>query len=77
LLLATAPPLDEVRQWKGRVAASYRADLASDPVFAPLVRDNEPASDLRGTVRERYFCRGATGPGWVLGWRCRPPQGLS
>jgi flavin-dependent dehydrogenase len=66
LLLATAPPLEQLQHWKGQVAASYRADLASDPVLAPLVKDNEPAGELRGTLKERYFFREATGPGWVL-----------
>jgi len=40
--------------------------LLSDPVTAPLVDNNTPDSDVRGTVKERYFFRQSAGPGWVL-----------
>lgn len=66
LLLGTAPLKEIAKDWKTDVKAAYRADLASDPVIAPIIQGNEPAEEIRGTVSERYFFRQAAGPGWVL-----------
>ncbi|HEX2190742.1 MAG TPA: NAD(P)/FAD-dependent oxidoreductase [Longimicrobiaceae bacterium] len=66
LLLGTLPPLEAARRWRSDLPAAYSADLASDPVMGPLVRDNAPAGEIRGTLRDRYFFREAFGPGWAL-----------
>jgi menaquinone-9 beta-reductase len=66
LLIGSAPPVSEVGNWRHGAAAALTRDLLTDPVTAPLVDNNPPDGDVRGTVKERYFFRQSAGPGWVL-----------
>jgi flavin-dependent dehydrogenase len=66
LLLGTSPPLDTAKVWKKDLKTYYRADLSCDASILPLIENNEPASQIRGTVSERYYFRKAVGPGWAL-----------
>ena len=66
LLLGSAPLKESAKAWKQDLKAAYRADLSCDPIIRPLIEDNEPAEEIRGTLSERYFFREAAGPGWVL-----------
>jgi flavin-dependent dehydrogenase len=66
LLIGSLPPVDKALGWRGDPLAALVADLSSDPVTGPLVEGRDPDGPVRGTVRERYFFRRATGPGWVL-----------
>ncbi len=66
LLIGSAPPVSEVALWRGDATATLTRDLLSDPITAPLVENNPPVGDIRGTIKERYFFRQSAGPGWVL-----------
>lgn len=66
LLIGSAPPISEIARWRQDAASALTRDLLSDPVTAPLVDNNTPDGDVRGTVKERYFFRQSAGPGWVL-----------
>ncbi len=66
LLLGTMPPLDTARGWRGDHESGYLEDLRSDPVFEPLVAGGKRASNVVGTVSERFFFRRSAGPGWAL-----------
>jgi menaquinone-9 beta-reductase len=66
LLIGSAPPVAEVAAWRHDPAATLTRDLLSDPLTAPLVDNNPPDGDIRGTIKERYFFRQSAGPGWVL-----------
>lgn len=66
LLVGSLPPVSEVARWKADPLAALTADVAADPVVAPIVSNRAPASDVRGTVKERYFFRRGAGTGWVL-----------
>jgi flavin-dependent dehydrogenase len=66
LLIASAPPVSEIGQWRQNAASALTRDLLTDPVTAPLVENNPPDGAVRGTVKERYFFRQSAGPGWVL-----------
>jgi menaquinone-9 beta-reductase len=66
LLVGSLPPVSEVPSWKADPLRALAADLAGEPLMAPLVAGRAPDGPVRGTVRERYFFRRATGPGWVL-----------
>jgi 2-polyprenyl-6-methoxyphenol hydroxylase-like FAD-dependent oxidoreductase len=66
LLIGSAPPVSEIDNWRRDAASALTRDLLTDPVTAPLVDNNPPDSDVRGTVKERYFFRQSAGPGWAL-----------
>jgi 2-polyprenyl-6-methoxyphenol hydroxylase-like FAD-dependent oxidoreductase len=66
VLIGTAPSVDIVLTWRGNHVDSYEADLRHDHVIASIVAQSKRASDVRGTVHERYFFRRAVGPGWAL-----------
>lgn len=66
LLIATSPPVKDVRGWRGSHVDSYLTDLRSDSVIGPLIQDAHLDSDVRGTISERFFFRQAAGPGWAL-----------
>lgn len=66
LLVGSLPPLEEARLWRRDAATALRDDLARDPVTGPLLAGADPAERVRGTIKERYFFRRATGPGWAL-----------
>jgi menaquinone-9 beta-reductase len=66
LLIGTAPPVPEIRSWRSRHVESYVADLERDDVIASIVAQSKRASEVRGTIQERYFFRRAAGPGWAL-----------
>lgn len=66
LLIGTSPPRNSIRAWKHDLNAALRDDLAADPSIRPLIENNEPSGQVRGTVSERYFFRDAAGPGWAL-----------
>ena len=66
LLIGSAPPVAEIGGWRQDAASALTRDLLTDPVTAPLVENNPPDGNVRGTVKERYFFRQSVGPGWVL-----------
>lgn len=66
LLIATAPPLDRARAWRADHTAAYLADIRSYPPIASLLDRDEPVSEVRGVVKNRYFFRSSAGPGWAL-----------
>jgi len=66
LLIGSLPPVAATDRWRADPKGTLIADLASDPVTAPLIDNAEPNGKIRGTVRERYFFRRGAGPGWAL-----------
>lgn len=66
LLIGSLPPVEEARMWSGDPLASLRDSLHADPITAGLVGDREPMTEVRGTLKERYFFRRAAGDGWAL-----------
>lgn len=66
LLIGAMPSLEEAKTWKTDPLNSLKSYLSLDPLTHKLVEDAEPDGQVRGTVRERYFFRQATGPGWAL-----------
>lgn len=66
LLIATSPPTEHAKAWRGDLNTAYRSDVNEDAVIQSLIGDNEPSEPVRGTVKERYYFREATGPGWAL-----------
>ena len=66
LLIASAPTIQESRAWRHAPLEALTANLAADPVTAPLIAGQPPSEPVRGTVSERYFFRQAVGPGWAL-----------
>jgi flavin-dependent dehydrogenase len=66
LLIGSLPPADQTETWRADPRATLVANLAKDPVTAPLIENTEPDGNIRGTVKERYFFRRGAGPGWVL-----------
>jgi 2-polyprenyl-6-methoxyphenol hydroxylase-like FAD-dependent oxidoreductase len=66
LLIGTAPPVETMTAWRSTHADSYFSDIQQDPVISTIIEGSKPVSDVRGTLRERYFFRRAVGPGWAL-----------
>jgi len=66
LLIATAPPVHQTSAWRDDHAAAYLADITSYPPIAELLETDVPVSEVRGVVRNRYFFRASSGPGWAL-----------
>src|SRR5207245_1671215 len=66
LLIATAPPVDHMSAWRDDHTAAYLADITSYPPIAGLLDTDLPVSEVRGVVRNRYFFRASSGPGWAL-----------
>jgi flavin-dependent dehydrogenase len=42
------------------------SDIQQDPSISTIAAGSKQISDVRGTLRERYFFRRAVGPGWAL-----------
>lgn len=66
LLIGSLPSVEEARSWRGDPLASLKSNLAAGPVTAPLIGTADPASSVRGTVKEEYFFREGAGSGWAL-----------
>jgi len=66
LLIGTAPPAEAMRAWRSTHADSYVSDIQQDPLLSTITGGSKQVSDVRGTLRERYFFRRAVGPGWAL-----------
>jgi len=66
ILIGTAPPTETAVGWRSNHVDAYLDDLRRDPVLASLIKESKQVSEVRGTVRERYFFRRAAGPGWAL-----------
>jgi menaquinone-9 beta-reductase len=66
LLIATAPPVERARAWRADHTAAYLADIRSYPPIASLLDTAAPFGEVRGVVKNRYFFRTSTGPGWAL-----------
>lgn len=66
LLIASLPPVSDARDWRADPLTALTADLATDPVIAPLIAGAAPTEKVRGTFHERYFFRQGAGPGWAL-----------
>lgn len=66
VLLAVAPLLSELPDWKGRHEARYLEALQSSPVTASIAAEGERSGDLLGILRMRHFFRRAAGPGFAL-----------
>jgi hypothetical protein len=66
VLIATAPPLDRARAWRGNHTEAYLADIRSHDRIASHLAGAEPISEVRGVVKSRYFFRTSAGAGWAL-----------
>jgi menaquinone-9 beta-reductase len=66
LLIATAPPVEDNGRWRTDHTAAYLSDIRSYSPIASLLDSHEPVSEVRGVVKNRYFFRAASGPGWAL-----------
>jgi 2-polyprenyl-6-methoxyphenol hydroxylase-like FAD-dependent oxidoreductase len=66
LLIGTAPPVEAMRAWRSTHADSYVSDIQQDPFISTITGGSKQISNVRGTLRERYFFRRAVGPGWAL-----------
>lgn len=66
LVLGALPPRGRALEWKHRPLEALREYLSDDPYTAPIAMAADPASEVRGTIKERYFFRRAAGPGWAL-----------
>lgn len=66
VLVGSCPPTEVGRGWRGDAEAALRADLALDPITAPLIEGRPLAEKVRGFVGSRYFLRQGAGPGWLL-----------
>lgn len=66
LLIGSLPPVEVAREWRAHPLESLQANLTRDDVIGPLIADTPPDSEVRGTLKERYFFREAIGPGWAL-----------
>jgi menaquinone-9 beta-reductase len=66
LLIGCSPRIQEVAAWRANPREAFRRHLASDDVTGLLIDGADPVEEVRGTLKERYFFRRATGPGWVL-----------
>ena len=66
LLIATVPPLDVARSWRGDHTAAYLADIRSYEPVSSHLGGSEPVSEVRGVLKPRYFFRASAGRGWAL-----------
>lgn len=66
LLIGSLPAVDAGRSWRHDAQTALCKNLAEDPVIGPLLDGASPDSSVRGTLKERYFFRQGTGPGWTL-----------
>lgn len=66
LLIGSLPPAQVATAWRADPLGALKQNLAEDPTVGPLVRASNPASPVRGTLKERYFFRRAVGSGWAL-----------
>jgi flavin-dependent dehydrogenase len=66
LLIGSLPPIERAMAWRMDPSVALIADLASDSTTGPLVAGRAPEEPVRGTLKERYFFRRASGPGWAL-----------
>lgn len=66
LLVATAPPVDRARVWRGDHRAAYLADIRSHAPIASFLGNDQPVSKVRGIALSRYFFRTSAGDGWAL-----------
>lgn len=66
LLIGSLPPVEKTKSWRSEPLTALKANLSADPVTEPLIEGLEPDGQVRGTVKERYFFRQGSGPGWAL-----------
>lgn len=66
LLVGSLPPAAEASSWRADPLRSLKDNLAADSMTGPLLGDADPASTVRGTLKEEYFFRQAAGNGWAL-----------
>ncbi len=66
LLIGSLPPVEVAKSWREDPLAALKRNLSEDPDAGPLVADSDPASTVRGTLKERYFFRQGAGKGWAL-----------
>jgi menaquinone-9 beta-reductase len=66
LLVATTPPVERARGWRGRHRGEYVANVRLHEPIGSFLGDAEPVSEVRGVLKARYFFRTSAGPGWAL-----------
>ncbi|MGA8745033.1 MAG: NAD(P)/FAD-dependent oxidoreductase [Solirubrobacterales bacterium] len=66
LLIATVPPIERARAWRGDHTAAYLADIRAYGLVSPYLGDELPIGGVRGVLKCRYFFRTSAGPGWAL-----------
>ena len=66
LLIGSLPPVAGTGPWRTDPRGALIANLAAHPLTGPLIEGSQPDGKVRGTVKERYFFRDGTGPGWAL-----------
>lgn len=66
LLIGSLPPVEKTKSWQSEPLKALKDDLSGDPVTGPLIEGAQPDGRVRGTVKERYFFRQGSGPGWAL-----------
>lgn len=66
LLIATVPPVDRAREWRGDHVAAYLADIRAYGLVSSHLEDDRPVGGVRGVLKTRYFFRASAGPGWAL-----------
>jgi flavin-dependent dehydrogenase len=66
LLIATVPPIERARVWRGDHVGAYLADIGAYELVSSQLGGERPVGGVRGVLRTRYFFRASAGPGWAL-----------
>jgi 2-polyprenyl-6-methoxyphenol hydroxylase and related FAD-dependent oxidoreductases len=66
LLIASAPPVERARAWRGDHRNAYLASVASHEPISSHLDEDLPVSEVRGVLKTNYFFRTSAGPGWTL-----------
>ena len=61
LLIGSLPPVEQALAWRTDPEVALISDLASDSTTGPLIAGSAPDGPVRGTLKERYFFRRASG----------------
>lgn len=66
LVIASCPPVDRADAWRADPSGMLETVLSGDPLIRPILQSAQRIGKVRGTIRERYYFRRASGAGWVL-----------
>jgi len=66
LLIATVPPIEVARAWRGDHVSAYLSDIRAYRLVSSYLGDDGPVGEVRGVLKTRYFFRVSAGPGWAL-----------